>query len=121
MAVFPIANPIYQPAIRQIAAFTAVYPPGLDFLLLGVTTTQDHLYNDGLVVRLSIPLEFGAQQFDGAKGNIAVSSPTQFIMAFKSIQFDPLVIPGTTLQAPLVIPIAEDVQFLNSAVHNILP
>lgn len=119
MAVFPILNPTFQPAIRQIAAITPVYFQ--DAVLIQITTTQDHLYNDGLVVRLSIPLEFAAQVFDQAKGNIAVNSPTTFIMAFNSIQFDPFVIPGAPEQVPLVIPIAEDVQFLDSAVHNVLP
>lgn len=119
MADFPILNPIFQPAIREIAALSAAYSQNV--LLLQVTTTQDHLYNDGLVVRLSIPLEYGAQQFNQSKGDIAVDSPTTFIMAFNEIQFDPFVIPFDPKQVPLVIPIAEDVQFLNSAVQNVLP
>ena len=119
MADFPILNPLFQPALREIAALSAVYFQ--DALLLQVTTTQDHLYKDGLVVRLSIPQEFGAQQFNQAKGDIAVDSPSTFIMAFAEIQFDPFVIPLSPLQVPLVIPIAEDVQFLNSAVRNVLP
>lgn len=119
MAVFPIANPIFQPAIREIAALTPVYFQA--FLLLGVTTTQDHLYKDGLVVRLTIPLGFGAEQLNDLKSDIAVTSPTQFVMIFPSIQFDPFVIPATPLQAAQVIPIAEDVQFLDSALFNILP
>jgi len=119
MAEFPILNPIFQPAIREIAGLSAVYFQ--DTLLLQVTTTQDHLYKDGLVVRLSIPLEYDAQQFNQAKGDIVVDSPTTFIMAFASIQFDPFVVPLEPKQVPLVIPIAEDVQFLNSAVQNVLP
>lgn len=119
MAVFPILNPIFAPSIRQIAAITPLYFQSV--VLIQITTTQDHLYKDGLVVRLSIPIEFGAQVFNQAKGDIAVDSPTTFIMAFQSIQFDPFVIPASPLQAPLVIPIAEDVEFLNSAVQNTLP
>ncbi len=119
MADFPIPYPIFQPAIREIAGLSAVYYQNI--LLLQVTTTQNHLYKDGLVVRLVIPLEYGAQQFNQAKGNIAVDSPTTFIMQFNEIQFDPFVVPLEPLQAPLVIPIAEDVNLLNSAVQNVLP
>ena len=121
MAVFPYATPIFQPAIRQIAAITPVLVTGTSTLLLGITTTQDHLYKDGLIVRLSIPLEFGAQQLNGRSGDIVVNTPTQFIMSFTAFPFDPFVIPATPLQVPLSIPIAEDVQFLNSAEFNVLP
>ncbi len=119
MAVFPILNPIFQPAIRQIAAITPTYVQ--DELLLLIQTTQDHLYKDGLVVRIDIPLEYEAQQLDQRFSEIVVNSATTFTMRFPEFQFDPFVIPGTPDQIPLTIPIAENVLKLNSAVQNVLP
>lgn len=118
MAVFPYKNPIYQPAIRQIAAITPSYNQAVMSLL--VTTTQNHLYNNGVTVRFNIPLEYQAQQLNGRFSEIVVNSPTTFTMTFPTIAFDAFTIPGTPQQIPLVIPIAEDVLLLNSAVHNTL-
>jgi hypothetical protein len=118
MVVFPYSNPIFQPAIRQIASLSPVY--SFDQLILTVTTTQDHLYNNGLTVRLNIPLEYQAQQINSLFSEIVVTSATQFIMTLPPIQFDAFTIPGTPLQVPLIIPIAEDVLLLNSAVVNTL-
>lgn len=119
MAEFPILSPIYQPAIRQIAAITPSYVH--NELLLLIETTQDHLYNDGLIVRLDIPLEYQAQQLNQKFSEIIVNSATTFTMIFESFVFDPFVIPGSPEQIPLTIPIAENVFKLNSAVHNVLP
>lgn len=123
MAVFPIANPIFQPAIRQIAAITSS-GSFEDALTLSVTTTQNHLYKDGLVVRLSVPIEYGAYQLDQLEGEMIVTGATVFFMVirnFGALKFDPFVIPGSPKQPALTIPIAEDVLLLNSAVVNVLP
>ena len=85
-----------------------------------VTTTQDHLYRDGLVVRFDIPLEFQAQQLDAKFSEIVVNSATTFTMRFPTFAFDPFTIPGTPTQVPLIIPIAENVLLLSSAVRNTL-
>ncbi len=119
MAVFPILSPVFQPAIRQIAAIIPTYVQ--DQMLLLIQTTQDHLYNDGLIVRLDIPLEYQAQQLNQLFGEIIVNSDNTFTMTLPAIQFDPFVIPGSPDQIPLTIPIAENVLKLNSAVHNVLP
>ncbi len=119
MAVFPIPVPIYQPAIRQIAAIAPTY--AFNVLSLLVTTTQDHLYKDGLTVRFQIPQENNAQQLNGLFSEIVVNSPTTFTMRFPSFQFDPFIIPMVSLQAPLTIPMAENVLLLNSAERNVLP
>lgn len=118
MAVFPLATPIFEPAIRQIAALTPIY--SFNELILIVTTTQDHLYKNGLVVRLDIPLENQAQQVNNLLSEIVIISPTQFSMILPPIQFDPFIIPSVSLQAPQTIPIAENVLLLNSAVTNVL-
>jgi hypothetical protein len=120
MAVFPYATPLFQPAIRQIAAISSVLQAGTYSVLL-ITTTQNHLYNNGLTVRLNIPLEYGAQQLNGIFSEIIITSPTQFTMTYDQSPYDPFVIPATPLQAPLTIPIAENVLLLNSAVTNVLP
>lgn len=122
MVAFPLVNPIYKPSIREIAAISSIQVQNQ--LALQITTTQDHLYKDGLVVRLNIPLEYQAYQLNDLFSDIAVTGTTTFVMAFTNnggLQFDPFVVPASPQQAALVIPIAEDVQFLDSAVFNRLP
>ena len=121
MAQFPLVNPIYKPSIREIAAIATIQVQNQ--LAVQITTTQDHLYRDGLIVRLTIPIEYGAYQFSGLFSDISVTSPTTFVMAFtnRGFQFDPFVVPASPQQPALVIPIAEDVQLLDSAVFNRLP
>ena len=122
MVAFPLVNPIFKPSIREIAAISSLQAQNQ--LILQITTTQDHLYLDGAVVRLNIPIEYGAFGLNNRFSDIAVTSPTTFLMAFTNdggIQFDPFVVPASPAQPALTIPIAEDVQFLSSAVFNRLP
>ena len=118
MGSFPIANPIYQPAIREIADLTPFYEN--NELLLFVETTQDHLYKKGLVVRFNIPLEYQAQQINSLFSQILIISSKAFFMLLPPIQFDPFIVPVSRQQIPLTIPISENVFLLNSAVINTL-
>lgn len=123
MAVFPLIDPIFDPAIRQIAALNYTQVGNRFFIL--VTTTVAHKYKTGNVIRFSIPIEFGAFQLDQLNASIFVTTPIQFVVNFLNdkvfLNPDPFVIPATPKQAPLVIPIAEDVDVLSSAEHNVLP
>jgi hypothetical protein len=121
MAVFPYVNPIFQPAIRVITAISTIQIA--EVLFAQITTSQPHLYNDGLVVRLNIPLGFGFQLYNQATSTIAVNSPTTFIVGFPNevnAQTDPFSIPANALQQAQTIPVAEDVLVLDSAVVNTL-
>lgn len=112
-----IVNPKFMPAARDIAAMTNTFP-------LQVTTTFDHSYLSGLIVRLYIPRNFGMVVLNRVKGSILVTGPTTFIMNIDSTHLDPFVIPpdqpgdnGTPAQ---VVPIGEDADILTQSFVNIL-
>jgi len=111
-------DPIYQPAMRLIAAITNSNPAA-------VTTTFAHQYSTGIIVRLDIPVADGMQQANGLIGPITVTSPTTFTMAIDTTQFDPFSIP---MSAPpninicaQVVPVGEVNETLDYAVRNVLP
>ena len=122
MVAFPLINPIFRPSIREIASITSTQVQNQ--LILTITTTQDHLYRDGLIVRMNIPIEYQAYQLSGLHNLIEVTGATTFTMTFINngeFQFDPFVVPIDPEQPALVVPIAEDVHLLDSAVFNRLP
>jgi len=120
MTAFPLTRPVFGPAIRQIASLTSVIVQNQ--VIVTITTTVNHYYKTGLVVRLDIPLGFGSTQLNQLFAEIVVTSPTVFTMAFNSsLIFDPFFIPSGATQAPLCIPIAQDVSILYQAVVNLLP
>lgn len=111
-------NPIFQPAMRLIAAITQANPAV-------ITTTFAHQYITGTIVRLDIPSADGMRQADQLFGPITVLSSTTFSMPFDSTNFDPFAIPmspsphvNTCAQ---VVPIGEVNQILAAAVQNVLP
>jgi hypothetical protein len=81
-------SPVYQPAMRLIAAITQSFPAT-------VTTTFAHQYVSGTIVRLDIPLADGMQQADQYQGPINVTSTTQFTVPLDTTNFDPFSIPGS--------------------------
>ncbi len=121
MAVFPLVNPIFQPALRQIAALSTTPVTGTDLMRIQVTTTVDHLYQNGLVVRLTVPEQYQAVQFNNLFGQIVVTGATTFYITLPSFAYDSFVIPVAPLQYAQVVPLAENVLLLNSAVQNVLP
>lgn len=109
--------PIYKPAVRDIAAITNDLP-------LQVTTTFDHSYLSGLIVRLLIPVNFGMTTLNKVKGSIVVTSPTTFTMNIDSTNLDPFVIPspqpGNNFTPAQVVPVGEDSDILTQSFVNIL-
>jgi len=90
-----------------------------------VTTTFDHQYKNGTIVRLDIPQADGMQQADQQFAPLVVLSPTSFSLPIDSTLFEPFAIPvsppphvNTCAQ---VIPIAENNNTLNAATQNVLP
>jgi hypothetical protein len=111
-------NPIFQPAMRLIAAITQSFP-------MTVTTTFAHQYKDGTIVRLDIPPADGMQQADQLTGPILVTSPTTFTIPIDSTDFDAFAIPGSPPPAvnicAQVVPIGEVDETLQAATVNVLP
>lgn len=83
-----------------------------------VTTTQNHGYSTGFVVRIVYPfpyyLAFGMPQINGLTGVINVMSPNTFSISINSLSFDPFVV-GTALESAQVIPIG---QHTNANLNN---
>lgn len=111
-------NPIFQPAMRLVAAITNANPAM-------VTTTFAHQYKSGLICRLDFPPAVGMQQANGLSGAIIVNSPTTFFIDIDTVFFDPFVMPPSP--PPLVntcaqvVPIGEINEQLTQAVRNTLP
>lgn len=114
MAILAYPNPIYQPAMRIISNITKSNPAI-------VTTTFDHLYITGTIVRIDMPLKYGMQQINGMTGEIVVTAPTTFAISINSLFFDAYSIPSDPQQYPQVVPIGENNSILTAAVQNTLP
>lgn len=117
MSILAFADPIFQPAMRIVTAIT-------NARVANVTTSFDHLYLTGLIVRLDIPLGFGMQQINQLFGPIVVTSPTTFDIAIDTTLFDAFSIPVTyplDAQSAMSVPVAEINELLTSAVRNTLP
>lgn len=111
-------HPIFRPAMRLIASISQTNP-------LVVTTTFDHQYITGTIVRLDIPPADGMPQANQLFGPILVLSSTTFSMPIDATQFEPFAIPvspnphiDTCAQ---VVPIGEVNEILTAAVQNVLP
>lgn len=83
MAILAIASPTFQPAMRIISAITNASPAT-------VTTTFDHDYVSGTVVRLHIPTGFGMYQANKLQGEITVTGTTTFTIDIDTTDFDAL-------------------------------
>ena len=93
MAVLAQTSPTYQPAMRIIQSITQANPAV-------ITTTFDHNYQDGDIVRIDIARGGGMQQIDKQKGVVTVLSPTSFSVPIDSRTFDAFVFPSDVLQDP---------------------
>jgi hypothetical protein len=87
-----------------------------------VTTSIDHDYVDGSIVRLLVPLIFGMTQINGKKGKITVLSSTTFSIDINTIHFDSFSIPSPLPDAytcAQVIPVGEIASTLQGATKNV--
>jgi hypothetical protein len=117
MAYSALLNPIYQPAMRIISSITNSNPAL-------VTTTFDHLYISGTIVRLDILPGFGIEQANQLIGEITVLSPTQFTMDIDTSQMFPFIgapVYPFNLQTSQVVPVGENSSQLTAALQNTLP
>lgn len=103
------ASPEFQPAMRIISAITNANPAA-------VTTTIDHDYLDGLIVRLVIPDGFGMTQADSLTGSITVTGETTFTINIDTSGFDAFASPSPIPDAytcAQVIPVGEGTLLTN--------
>jgi hypothetical protein len=110
-------NPVFQPAMRIIAAITNSYPAT-------VTTTFAHQYKSGTIVRLDIPPADGMQQISGQTFPILVTGSTTFTIPIDTTNFDVFAIPA--MPSPhvntcaMVVPVGEVSSTLLAATINVL-
>lgn len=117
MAILAQASPTYQPAMRVISSITKALPAV-------ITTTFDHDYATGLIVRLKVPKGFGMQQANNVSGPITVTGTTTFTMELNSTNFDAYAIPsenpGHFFTQGQVLPVGEVNNSLSNATRNVL-
>ena len=94
-------DPQFQPAMRIISAITQASNAE-------VTTTFDHDYSSGLIVRFYIPSWYGMPQIDKLKGMITVTGTDTFTVDIDTRKFDAFSVPATQWwhnKCAIVIPV----------------
>jgi hypothetical protein len=109
----PIA--FFLPAFRFISAISQTNP-------MVITTTVDHLFGNGLIVRLTIPPQYGMTQADGLSGTVTVLSSNTCSLNIDATLFSAFVVPSGLQQVQAqIIPYAEVAPILTQAERNVLP
>lgn len=117
MSIQATAFPVFKPAMRIVSDITQDFPAL-------VTTTFNHLYIDGIVLRLIVPPGYGMVEANGLFGVILVQSPTTFTIDIETTYFNPFTIPVTSpydLQYAQCVPFGEINSTLLAAYQNVLP
>lgn len=109
-------NPIFQPAMRLIAAISQSNPAQ-------VTTTFTHQYVSGTIVRLDIPQADGMQEISGQLFPIMVTGDTTFTIPVDATNFSAFAIPVSppfhVYTCAQVIPVGEITSTLDAATVNV--
>ena len=117
MPTYPLAFPIFQPAMRLITAIQRG-------AITTVTTSPNHQYVSGTIVRFHIYPANGMPQLNQMTGAITVTGVNTFTVPIDSTNFDPFVVPAMPTAnntEACVVPIGEVNELLKAAVQNILP
>ena len=114
-----VAFPTFQLAMRVISNIT-------QSPIANVTTTINHQYIVGTIVRFDMPLGTGMPQINQQVGTIlTIPTPTTFTVSIDTTQYDPFVgsptFPPAYAGDPQVVPIAENNDILTAATQNVLP
>ena len=117
MPILAVKKPIFQPAMRVISTITNGFP-------CTVTTTFDHNYVTGMIVRVNIPPHFGMQEANQKQSPITVTSSTAFTMDIDTTFLDPYS-PSSSFpssqQYGQVTPVGELNETILNATRNVLP
>ena len=109
--------PVYKPAMRVIAGITQAP-------IATVTTTVDHGYLVGTIVRLDIAQTGGMLQANQKTGTIlTVPTTTTFTININTTNYDAFSVPSVwppPYNDSQVVPIGEDNSILTAAVVNAL-
>jgi len=119
-----IQNPIYEPAVRDILSITQSFPAVITTTFDGVTP-GDNDYRAGLIVRLSIPNNYGMSILNQVIVTITIIDASSFSIPIDTSFFDAFVIPVEQPFQPKfnvaqVVPIGEEASTLDQSFVNIL-
>lgn len=118
MAVcFAKQNPTFQPARRIISAISSAVVPT-------VTTTTNHDYITGEIVRFIIPEGYGMTALNEKLATITVTGNTTFTFNIDTTNFDPFITPTEfplNRQCAQIIPVGEVNSTFAAATKNVLP
>lgn len=81
MSILAVENPVFQRAMRIISNITNAHPAV-------ITTTFDHQYLTGMIVRLMIPKGYGMAQANQLYAPIVVTGDTTFTIDIDTTYFD---------------------------------
>ena len=113
-----VEDPTFQRSMRLISAITNANPAS-------VTTTFDHDYGSGDIVRLIIPRWFGMVEADKLTGTITVTGTDTFDVDINTTSFTPFSVPSPipwyVNTYPYVSPVGEISANLAGATQNTLP
>lgn len=110
VSCYAIQYPAYQPAMRIVTAITQSNPAI-------VTTSFNHQYDSGIIVRLDIPITCGMPQISGITYPITVTGLTTFTVPVDATGFQAFVNNDCTC----VVPVGELTTQLTDATRNVLP
>lgn len=114
---FTITNPTYKPVRREITNIT-------NALQGEVTTSQNHEYETGDIVRIIIPIGWGITALNDKVATITVTGDTTFTLDINTSAFDSFVTPPDPSpeveSVAQVIPIGEVASKLTQATRNVL-
>jgi hypothetical protein len=115
--ILSVQYPVFKPAMRIISNITNDYPAV-------VTTSTNHNYITGTIVRLLIPNGYGMIQANKLHANIVVLSDTTFNINLDTTLFSafttPITFPEDTQYAQC-IPLGEVNSTLLASTKNVLP
>ena len=113
MATLALESPTFQPAMRIVTAITQANPAS-------VTTSFDHDYKNGTVVRLIVPEGFGMDQMNERYEVVTITGTDTFTIAIDSSKFDAFSVPGSNKQYAQSLAIGEINSTLEARSENVL-
>lgn len=115
---YAVVNPTFQPAMRLISAITQAQNAQ-------VTTTFAHNFQDGLIVRFTIPRADGMIQLNQQVGTVTRINDTTFTVNIDTRTYDAFAIPGMPgahdFTCAQVVPVGEVNSSIAQATRNVLP
>lgn len=108
-------DPRYEPAMRLVTDITKAEEAV-------ITTSFDHDYQSGLIIRLYVPVNYGMFQANHKKGEITVLTSDTFSIKIDTREFDTFTAPASPPyynKTALCIPIGNILNEKNLAVRNV--